>query len=80
MKKSIEQLKARKRVCLLRARRNLAEAIAIDETIEKMRSGKIKAPVPAGKKVLFEWKVEPAGPNDSIDDLRPVAPGSCGPC
>lgn len=53
-KKSIEQLMARKRLLLLRARRSLAEAIQIDEQIEKMRTGKLKGPKPKPVKVIFE--------------------------
>lgn len=52
-KKDIEQLKARKRLLLLRARRSLAEAIEIDERIEKMRTGKLRAPEPKPVKRMF---------------------------
>lgn len=67
-KKTIEQLAARKRLCLLRARRSLAEAIALDEQIEKMRTGKIKAPTPPGVKRLFEM---PKDQRAEFDDLIP---------
>ena len=67
-KKSIDQLKARKRVLLLRARRSLAEAIEIDERIEKMRSGKLKAPEPKPVKQVFEM---PKDVKAEFDDLVP---------
>jgi hypothetical protein len=69
-KKTIEQLIARKRECLLRARRNLAEAIEIDETIEKMRAGKIKSPTPAGVKVKLSTSDRVTA--DEFGDLVPT--------
>jgi hypothetical protein len=67
-KKTIEQLKARKRLLLLRARRSLNEAIEIDEDIEKMRSGKLKAPQPKPVKRVLEM---PKDVKAEFDDLVP---------
>ena len=67
-KKDIEQLKTRKRVLLLRARRSLAEAIEIDERIEKMRTGKLKAPLPPAKAVRFTMSKDG---DVEFDDLVP---------
>jgi hypothetical protein len=69
-KKTIEQLAERKRFLLLRARRDLAEAIYCDEQIEKMRTGKIKAPAPKGVKVKLSSDAKITA--DEFGDLVPT--------
>ena len=52
-KKTIQQVQARQRKLLLRLRRDAAELVELDDTLTKMRTGRLKVAPPAAVKVTF---------------------------
>ena len=80
-RRTIEQLKKRKRSLLLRVRRDANELVDLDTEIEKMRTGKIKAPAPPGVKYTIAgqgYTKKREDWTDGLDDLMPVAPNPKG--
>jgi hypothetical protein len=76
-KQTIAQVEARKRKLLLRLRRDANELVKTEDQLKDMRAGKRKvAPPPP---VIHKWTSAPDF-DDCVDIVRPVAPGSAGPC
>ena len=75
-KQTIAQVEARKRKLVLRLRRDANELVKLEDQLKDMRTGKRKVAPPAP--VIHKW----TSPNfdDCVDIVRPVAPGSSGPC
>jgi hypothetical protein len=86
-KQTIAQIEARKRKLLLRLRRDANELVKLEDQLKDMRTGKRKVAPPPGKvhkisrKDIGEhMRANMPDFNDCVDIVRPVAPGSTGPC
>jgi len=78
-RKNLQKIDARIRKLIIRIAADAKELNDLRVERHKIVTGKVKAEPPPGKKVLFTAPLPPEF-EDGLDDLRPVAPGSCGPC